>query len=63
MHAAACGLSRATDADILARAAAEHRVLISADTDFGGLLAARQSTVPRSSSTAGKVAAGRMNRS
>jgi predicted nuclease of predicted toxin-antitoxin system len=46
VHAAAYGLSRAADEEILARAAAEQRVLISADTDFGGMLVARESTVP-----------------
>ena len=46
VHVANCGLSRADDAEILARAATEGRVLVSADTDFGGLLAARDVTVP-----------------
>ena len=39
VHTAHYGLSRAGDDEILARAAEEGRVLISADTDFGGLLA------------------------
>ncbi|MHB1930706.1 MAG: DUF5615 family PIN-like protein [Acidimicrobiales bacterium] len=46
VHVAAYGLSRADDDEILARAAHEDRVLISADTDFGGLLAARGATLP-----------------
>ena len=46
VHVASYGLSRAGDAEILARAATEGRVLVSADTDFGGLLAARDATVP-----------------
>lgn len=46
VHVAAYGLSRASDDEILARAAHEDRVLISADTDFGGLLAARDATLP-----------------
>jgi predicted nuclease of predicted toxin-antitoxin system len=46
VHVAAYGLSRADDDEILARAAHEGRVLISADTDFGGLLAARGATLP-----------------
>ena len=46
VHVATYGLSRADDAEILARAAKEGRVLVSADTDFGGLLAARDVSVP-----------------
>lgn len=45
-HVSAYGLSRAADEEILARAVVEDRVLISADTDFGGLLAARDSALP-----------------
>lgn len=46
VHVAAYGLSRASDDEILARAVHEDRVLLSADTDFGGLLAARDATLP-----------------
>ncbi|MHB8295420.1 MAG: DUF5615 family PIN-like protein [Acidimicrobiales bacterium] len=46
VHVAAYGLSRADDSEILARAAHEDRVLLSADTDFGGLLARRGATLP-----------------
>ena len=39
IHTSQLGLSRADDLTVLDRAAAESRVLVSADTDFGVLLA------------------------
>jgi predicted nuclease of predicted toxin-antitoxin system len=39
IHLRALGMRAATDEVVLARAAEEGRVLVSADTDFGGLLA------------------------
>ena len=40
------GLQRADDDMIFERAAAEHRVVVSADADFGTLLAVRSSRQP-----------------
>jgi predicted nuclease of predicted toxin-antitoxin system len=36
------GMQAATDGDILARAAGESRIVVSADADFGTLLAVRE---------------------
>ena len=46
VHVSKIGLSSAEDAEILSFAAESGRILVSADTDFGALLALREVTAP-----------------
>ena len=46
LHVRDIGLAQAADSVIFDRAAAEARIVVSADTDFGTLLAARTASTP-----------------
>lgn len=46
VHTAECGLASSTDETILMRAATESRIVVTSDTDFGGLLAQTAATRP-----------------
>ena len=46
VHVRAYGMEAASDEEILARALREDRIVLSADTDFGAILAAQESEHP-----------------
>jgi predicted nuclease of predicted toxin-antitoxin system len=46
VHVRAYGMQAASDEEVLARALLEDRIVVSADSDFGAILAARESERP-----------------
>jgi predicted nuclease of predicted toxin-antitoxin system len=46
VHVRAYGMHAARDEEILARALAEDRIVVSADSDFSGILAAQEAERP-----------------
>jgi predicted nuclease of predicted toxin-antitoxin system len=59
IHVRELGLQHADDEVIFERAAAEHRIVVSADADFGTRLAVRSSRQPSVISSAARVAGSR----